>query len=34
MNVSAEPDIFAFVDMDMFYTRVLHPKVAHSVSHK
>jgi hypothetical protein len=23
-----------FIDMDMSYTRVLHPKVAHSVSHK
>jgi hypothetical protein len=31
---SVEGSYRMLVDMDMSYTRVLHPKVAHSVSHK
>jgi hypothetical protein len=29
-----DAQVTEFIDMDMSYTRVLHPKVAHSVSHK
>jgi hypothetical protein len=34
MKINDLLNILCYVDMDMSYTRILHPKVAHSVSHK